>query len=44
MLKKRFIYRSKLPIGFLVLFILKKNRKLQLYINFRKLNNIIVKN
>jgi hypothetical protein len=44
MLKKGFIYRSELPIGYLVLFIPKKNRKLRLYINFRKLNNIIIKN
>jgi hypothetical protein len=43
-LKKGFIHRSELPAGFLVLFILKKNRKLQLYINFRKHNNITVKN
>jgi DNA-binding MarR family transcriptional regulator len=44
MLKKGFIRRSKSPAGFPVLFVLKKNRKLQLCINFRKLNNITVKN
>jgi hypothetical protein len=43
-LKKRFIRRSESPAGFPVLFVPKKNRKLQLCINFRKLNNITVKN
>jgi hypothetical protein len=44
MLKKGFIRRSESPVGFPVLFVLKKNRKLRLCINFRKLNNITVKN
>jgi hypothetical protein len=44
MLKKGFIRRSELPVGFLVLFVLKKNGKLRLCIDFRKLNNITVKN
>jgi predicted transport protein len=42
--KKGFIRKSKLPAGFLVIFVPKKNRKLQLYVNFQKLNNIIIKN
>jgi hypothetical protein len=44
MLKKGFIRRSKSPTGFPVLFVPKKNGKLQLCIDFRKLNNITVKN
>jgi hypothetical protein len=44
MLKKGFIRRSESPVGFLVLFVLKKNGKLRLCIDFRKLNNITVKN
>ncbi len=43
-LKKRFIREFKLLVGYLILFIIKKNRSLRLYINYRKLNNIIVKN
>jgi hypothetical protein len=44
MLKKGFIRRSESPAGFLVLFVLKKNGKLRLCIDFRKLNDITVKN
>jgi len=33
-LKKGFIQESKLLIGYLILFILKKDRKLKLYINY----------
>jgi len=42
--KKEFIRESKLLIGYLILFIIKKNKSLRLYINYRKLNNIIIKN
>jgi hypothetical protein len=34
-IKKRFIRLSKLLAGFLVMFIPKLNRKLQLYVDFR---------
>jgi hypothetical protein len=44
MLKKGFIRRSELPAGFLVLFVPKKNGKLRPCIDFRKLNDITVKN
>ena len=43
-LKKSFIRKVKIIIEFLILFILKKNEKLRLYINYRKLNAIIIKN
>ena len=43
-LKKGFIRLSQLSARSLVLFIPKKNRKLQLYIDYRQLNDIIVKN
>ncbi len=33
-LKKGFIQESKLLIGYLILFILKKDRSLRLYINY----------
>jgi hypothetical protein len=43
-IKKGFIRLSKLLAEYLVMFVLKKNRKLQLCVNFRKLNNITIKN
>ena len=43
-LKKEFIQESQLSAEYLILFVLKKNRKLQLCVNYRELNNIIVKN
>jgi hypothetical protein len=43
-IKKGFIRPSKSPAGFLVMFIPKKNRKLQLYVDFRRLNEITIKN
>jgi hypothetical protein len=42
--KKGFIRKSELPAGFLVMFVPKKNGKLQLCVNFQKLNNITIKN
>jgi hypothetical protein len=44
MLQKGFIRRSKSPAGYPVLFVPKKNRKLQPCINYQKLNNITIKN
>jgi transposase InsO family protein len=44
MLKKGFIRRSESPAGFPVLFVPKKNGKLRPCIDFRKLNDITVKN
>lgn len=41
---KKFIRKSKLLVGYSVLFALKKDRLLRLCINYRKLNNIIKKN
>jgi hypothetical protein len=43
-IKKGFIRLSKLPAGYPVIFIPKKNRKLRLCVNFRKLNDITIKN
>jgi hypothetical protein len=43
-LKKGFIRKSILPAGYLILFALKKDRMLQLYIDYRQLNNITIKN
>ena len=43
-LKKNFIQKIKMTIGFFILFILKKDKKLKLYINYKKLNAITVKN
>ena len=34
-LKKGYIQPSQLLVGYLVLFILKKNRKLRIYINYK---------
>ena len=42
-LKKDFIQKTKIIIGFLILFVLKKDRKLRLYVNYRKLNTITIK-
>ena len=42
-LQKGYIRLSQLLVGYLVLFILKKNRKLRIYINYRQLNNITKK-
>jgi hypothetical protein len=44
MMKKGFIRRSESPAGYLVLFVLKKNGKLRLCIDYWKLNNITIKN
>jgi hypothetical protein len=43
-IKKEFIRPSESPARFPVIFIPKKNRKLQLYIDFRRLNKITIKN
>ena len=43
-LKKRFIKLFLSPINYPILFILKKDRILQLYINYHQLNDIIIKN
>ena len=42
-LKKDFIRETKIIIRFLILFIPKKDKKFRLYINYRKLNIIIIK-
>ncbi|PSN58915.1 hypothetical protein BS50DRAFT_449738, partial [Corynespora cassiicola Philippines] len=42
--KKKFIRELTLETKYLIIFIFKKNRSLQLYVDFRKLNNIIIKN
>jgi len=44
-LKKKYIRPSTLLAGFLILFVLKKKEELlRICVNYRKLNNIIVKN
>ena len=44
-LKKKYIRPSLLLVGFLILFVLKKKGELlRMYVNYRKLNNITVKN
>jgi hypothetical protein len=43
-IKKGFIRLSESPARFLVIFIPKKNRKLRLYVDFRRLNKITIKN
>ena len=43
-LKKSFIQESQSPAGYLILFVLKKDRSLQLCVDYRKLNNITIKN
>ena len=42
-LKKDFIRKTKIIIEFFILFVLKKDKKLRLYVNYRKLNIIIIK-
>jgi hypothetical protein len=39
-----YIRLSISPVGYLVLFVLKKDRKLKIYIDYYRLNNEIVKN
>ena len=43
-LRKGYIQLLQSLAGYLVLFILKKNRKLRIYINYRQLNSIMKKN
>ena len=43
-LKKRFIKKSKLLARYLIIFVLKKNEILYLYIDYLKLNNITIRN
>jgi hypothetical protein len=43
-IKKGFIRLIKLLARYLVIFIPKKNRKLRLCVNYRKLNDITIKN
>ena len=43
-LAKGFIQESKSPIGVLILFVPKKDGSLKLYVDYRGLNSIIVKN
>jgi hypothetical protein len=43
-IKKGFIRLSKSPARYSVMFVPKKNRKLQLCVNFQKLNDITIKN
>ena len=43
-LKKGFIQESQLPAGYLILFAPKKDRSLRLCVDYRKLNDITIKN
>lgn len=43
-LKKEFIQLSKLLIEYSIIFILKVNEKLKLYIDYKQLNSITIKN
>ena len=43
-MKKEFIKKSQSSAEYSILFVLKKNRTLHLYVNYQKLNEIIVKN
>ena len=43
-LAKGFIRPSSSSAGYPILFVLKKNGKLRLYVDYRKLNEIIIKN
>ena len=43
-LKKGFIRESKSPAGYPILFAPKKDGKLRLYVDYRKLNDITIKN
>ena len=42
-LKKSFIQETKTTVEFPILFILKKDKKLRLYIDYKKLNIIMIK-
>ena len=42
-LRKDFIRKIKIIVKFLILFVPKKDRKLRLYVNYRKLNIIMIK-
>ena len=44
MLKKGFIQKSTLLVGYLILFVPKKNSTLRLYVDYQQLNNITIKN
>jgi hypothetical protein len=41
---KGYIRPSKSPVRYLVLFVPKKNGKLRIYVDYKKLNDIIIKN
>ena len=43
-LKKSFIWKAKIIVEFFILFIPKKDEKLRFYVNYRKLNTIIIEN
>ena len=43
-LKKEFIRKFQSSAEYLILFVSKKDKKLQLCVNYRELNNITVKN
>ena len=43
-LQKSWIRPLKSPASALILFILKKNKRLRLYINYRELNKVTIKN
>ena len=42
--KKEFIQKSKFSAEYSIFFVFKKNGKLRLYVDYRKLNEIIIKN
>jgi hypothetical protein len=43
-LVKEYIRFSRLLVRFIVLFVLKKDEKLRIYVNYKKLNDITIKN
>ena len=43
-LKKDFIWEAKTAVEFLILFVPKKDEKLRLYVDYKKLNIITIKN
>ena len=43
-LKKSFIREAKIIVEFSILFVPKKDKKLRLYVNYRRLNTIMIKN
>ena len=43
-LKKDFIWETKIIVEFLILFIPKKDKKFRLYVNYKRLNTITIKN